>query len=176
MAFAIATAPLALALAWLQARYPQYGALISRGEVTKLERLVRRATLRAVIVGALGGVGATAAVWLIGKFSPTLAARSLPPVWIGVLAATNVAWIVIQSAGSYLRAWRQEPLTETALLGGSLVIAGTLAASVRMSTEGTITTYSILVAGLLTPLVLLKSFRRLRHFLRTNSGIRAAAN
>jgi hypothetical protein len=176
MTFAIATASLTLAIAWLQARYPQYAALISQGELGKLKQLVRSATSQAAIVSTVGAIGATGVVWLIGELSPALAARALSPIWIAVLGGTNLAWVLIQSAGSYLRAWREEPLMETTVVGGAVVVAGTLGVALRLSTEATLATYSLLVVSVLLPLVLLQSSRRLRHLLRAMTDLRTTTN
>ena len=162
MSFAIATAPLTLGVAWLQARYPRYGALLASGMLEQLRRLARTATLQAALVSVSGVLGAAALVWFIGNLSPSLASRVLPAPWILVLGATNLAWLIVQSLGSYLRAWREEPLMQAAVAGAALATLGTFAAASRFSTEGAVTAYSVLVVGGVLPLAVLQFWRQHR--------------
>jgi hypothetical protein len=159
MSLAIATAPLTLASSWLSARYPRYGALLAKGARMELARLARSATLQAAIVLVLGVAGAAAAIGLLTVVAPSLAARALSPVGIGLLGAGNLGWLLIQALGSYLRAWREEPLMEVAVAGAIAVTSGTLLAAMRASTLGTIATYVLLVLCLALPLAML-GFRR----------------
>jgi hypothetical protein len=159
MSLAIATAPLTLASAWLSARYPRYGALLASGARDELRRLALSATMQAAIV-LVGGVAAAAAiVAILGVVAPALAARALPPAGIALLGAANLGWLLIQSLGSYLRAWREEPLTEMAVAGAAGVTAGTLLLASRTTVLGTIASYVALVVCLALPLAVL-GFRR----------------
>ena len=162
MSLAIATAPLTIGLAWLQARYPRYGVLVATGDRSALRGLAARATVQAGVVCTLGVIGAAAAVWLIGRFSPVVAARALTPKWILVLGFTNLAWLLVQSLSSYLRAWRQEPMTETAVIGALLVVAGTSLAAMMLPVEGVLVAYTLLIVGGVVPLSLVQ-FRRRHH-------------
>jgi hypothetical protein len=169
MSFAIATAPLTLALAWLQARYPRYGALIATGERNQLQRLALKATMQAGAVCTLGVLAAAIVVWLIGHASPVLAGRALTPAWILILGLTNLAWLLIQSLSSYLRAWRQEPLMETAIVGAALITGGTFVAATRVPAEGVIAWYALLIAAAVVPLALVQFRRRHQHTLHTGA-------
>jgi hypothetical protein len=159
MTVAIAMAPYTLANAWLQGRYPSYGALIARGEAAELQGVARMATLQAVCVFLLGTGGAALAVWLLSRFAPALAARALSPAALVILGAGNLGWLLVQSLGSYLRAWREEPLMEASVVGAALVIGGTLAAAALLSTLGTVAAHSLLVLGIVLPLALI-GYRR----------------
>lgn len=152
MSLAIASAPLTLAAAWLQGRYPRYGALIARGATDELRRVARTATMQAVGVFLVGMSGATMVVWLLGQFAPALAARALPPLGIAILGAGNLGWLLLQSLGSYLRAWREEPLMEMALAGAAGVMVGTLLVARHASSLGTVAAYALLVVALALPL------------------------
>jgi len=154
MSLAIATAPATLASAWLQGRYPQYGAFVARGDAAKLGSFAGYATAQAMVVCAIGTAAATIVVAWLGQSAPGLASRTLPAVAIAVLGAANLAWLVVQSLSSYLRAWREEPLTEATLAGTTLIVAGTAVSSSLTSTQQTITVYALLVLFGLLPLTL----------------------
>jgi hypothetical protein len=163
MSLAIATAPLTLASAWLTGRYPRYGAILARGAEVELNLLAARATLQAVGVFALGSLGAVAAMWLLGRTIPTLAARALSPAVIGMLGLSNLAWLLFQSVGGYLRAWREEPSTEAAAGGAAIVVLASGAAAFHFSTAGTVATYSLVVVLVMLPLAALILVRHRRY-------------
>lgn len=159
MSLAIGTAPLTLASSWLSARYPQYGALLASGAREELRRLAQSATMHATVVLIAGIAGAVAVVAIIGIIAPALAARALPASGIALIGVANLAWLLIQSLGSYLRAWREEPLTEMAVVGAAGVTAGTLIFASRTTVLGTIVAYVSLVVCVALPLAVL-GFRR----------------
>ena len=171
MSFAIATAPLTLGIVWLQARYPRYAALLAKGEGEQLRRLARRATIQAAAVCTSGVLAVALAVWVIGRLSPSLASRALPARWIVVLGLTNLAWLLVQSLSSYLRAWRQEPLMETAIVGAIVVMAGTSAVALHVPTESIIAAYALLIAGAVVPLAVLQFRRRHEHLVRSGAEV-----
>jgi hypothetical protein len=103
----------------------------------------------------------TTVVWLIQTHVPSLAARALPAATILVLGVGNVGWLLVNSVGSYLRAWRREPLTEAVVTGVAIVSLGTIAAATRMSVLGTVWTHSALVICGVLPITAL-GFRRHR--------------
>jgi hypothetical protein len=164
MSLAIATAPLTLSSAWLAARYPQYARMLARGAEADLVNLARSATLQAIAVLAIGGLGAVGAVWILGRTIPTLAVRALSPAAIGLLSLANLAWLLFQSVGGYLRAWREEPLAESAAAGAAAVTVGTWAAALLTSAFGTVVVYSLIVVLVMLPLaaVALDRHRRAR--------------
>ncbi len=162
MSLAIATAPLTLASAWLQARYPRYGALVARGKAAELRHVARIATIQALAACAAGTAAATVVVWWLGEIVPSVAARALPAVAIATLGVANLAWLVVQSLASYRRAWREEPLMEATVVGAILVAAGAFAAALYTSAGGAVIGYSLAVVFAMVPLVLLASRRTAR--------------
>jgi hypothetical protein len=155
MTLAIATAPLTLASAWLAGRYPRYGAMLARGARVELEHLARHATMQAITVLAIGSAAAMAGMWLLERTVPTIAARALSPAAIGMLSLANLSWLLFQSVGGYLRAWREEPLAEAAVAGAAAVTIGTWTAAQLTSAAGTVAIYSLLVVLVILPLAAL---------------------
>ena len=152
MTLAIAAAPLTLSIAWLAARYPNYGALLARGARFELAHVARRATGQALVVLVAGTLGAAAAIWLLDRTLPALGARVLSPAALAILGVSNVAWLLVQALGGYLRAWRVERLMEAALIGAAVVTVGTVAAAHLLSTFATVVAYSLLVVLVVLPL------------------------
>jgi hypothetical protein len=159
MGLAIASAPLTLAGSWLSARYPYYGALLARGATQELRRLARHATLQASCVFVLGILGAVTAICVLGYTHPSLAARAVSPLGISLLGLGNLAWLLMYALGGYLRAWREEPLTEVSVIGAIIVIAGTFVAGLHLGQTVVIAIYSALVALVALPLAAF-GFRR----------------
>jgi hypothetical protein len=162
MSLAVATAPLTLASAWLAGRYPRYAATLARGAEIELGRLARSATLQALGVFALSSLGAIWTVWELGLAVPTLAARALSPGVIGLLSLSNLAWLLFQSIGGYLRAWREEPLAEAAAVGAAVVTVGTWIAASFSSVTGTVAAYALIIVVATLPLAALVLVRHRR--------------
>ena len=152
MSLAIATAPVTLAGAWLQSRYPQYAATLARSGRQALDDLARRAGARALGVCALGGMAATGAAWLIHRFLPRFSDRLLSPALVAALCATGLGWIAIHALAAYLRAERREPLFAGAALGAGLTIVATAFAAPRGAEIATLV-YSLAVLALAVPIV-----------------------
>lgn len=134
MSLAIATAPLTLGTAWLQARLPRYASLLATGRRDDLRRLARSASAQAVLVCAAAGAAVVLVMVLLGVLAPALAARALPPVVIAVLALNSVAMTANQAMAGYLRAGREEPLAVPVVVGS--VVALLAAAVVAGRGEG----------------------------------------
>ena len=153
MTLAIAMAPSVLAGAWLQARYPRYAALVSRGESVALASLARRASLQATLVGLAGITAVAAALWWLARVAPALADRALTPIAVVLLGITSLFWLLAQSLSSYLRAWRQEPLMETIIGSAVLVTLGSLLAAVWLPLPTTVAVHAAIVPLVLVTLI-----------------------
>jgi hypothetical protein len=133
--------------------------MVARGMRLELQRMARVATTQAACVCVVTTAAATGVLWLLGRYAPTVASRALPAATIAVFGLANLGWLSAQSLGSYLRAWREEPLMEASVFGALLVTTGTLVASLFTSAEGTVTSYSLLVVLGMLPLTFY-GFRR----------------
>jgi hypothetical protein len=161
MTLAIATAPLTLAGAFMSARYPRYGALVAKGAIVQLRQLAWSATRQATTVLIVGTAAAALVVSFLDIAAPVVAARIMLPSDVLLIGIGNLAWLLIQSLGSYLRAWREEPLMEMAIIGVIVVVLGTFVASHTTSARGTLATYAALVAFVALPLAIVGA-RRIR--------------
>jgi hypothetical protein len=157
MSLAIATAPLTLAASWLYGRYPSYGLLVASRRVQELRRLARIATIQAALVCAAGTVAVACVVWALPRVSPELSRRLLPASAVVTLGFGNLAWLCLQSLGTYLRAWRMDPLPQAAVVGAMVISVGTLVAASMTTVFGTIVVHVVGVVVCLLPLSWLSS-------------------
>jgi hypothetical protein len=152
MSLAIATAPVTLASAWLQSRYPRFAAtLVTEGRAA-LDALVRRTAGASLIVCALGGIAVTTVAAALQAYVPRLGVRLLPTPAVAALCLTGLGWLAIQAFTAYLRADRDEPLLGATSLG----VAVTIAVSAIFAARGAVTAtlaYSLAVMAGALPLV-----------------------
>ena len=151
MSLAVATAPLTLGTAWLQARLPSYASLLARGQRDELRRLARTASGQALLVCATAGAGVVLVMVMLGTYAPALAARALPPIVIAALALNSIAMTANQAMAGYLRAGRAEPLAAAMLAGSAVAL---LAAAFTAGRGGGPAALAYALAGVLvtTPL------------------------
>jgi hypothetical protein len=106
----------AAALAWVQARIPQFGVLVARKEYGELDRLFRRLTIISVAAVTLGGLALCAIVVLLNELGVGLAERILPPLETAAFAAAFAVLQWSHCLAVYLRAHKRDPLWTANLL------------------------------------------------------------
>jgi len=106
----------AAALAWVQARIPQFGVLVARKEYGELDRLFRRLTVISVAAVTLGGLALCAIVVLLNELGVGLAERILPPMETAAFAAAFAVLQWSHCLAVYLRAHKRDPLWTANLL------------------------------------------------------------
>jgi hypothetical protein len=149
MSLAIATAPVTLAAAWLQSRYPRFASTLAVGGRRALDTLARSSAAYALAVCALGGAGVTAVTALLHVYAPRLGARLLPTSAVAALCASGLAWIAIQALTGYLRAYREEPLLTVTSAGVAMAMIATAMAAQRGAAAATIVYSLVVLCGLL---------------------------
>jgi hypothetical protein len=112
MLFAVQSA----ALAWVQARIPQFGMLVARKEYRELDRLFRRLSIISVAAVTLGGLALCAIVVALNELGVPLAERILPPLETAVFAAAIAVLQWSHCLAVYLRAHKRDPLWTANLL------------------------------------------------------------
>lgn len=161
ISLAAASAPLILSLSWLQARYPEYGSHVARGDVEQLDRVAAMATRQAVLICcALMGV-MLFTVFSAGRIWPSVGVRFLPLAGIAALCASTIGSLLYQAMAAYLRAHREEALLGPIVIGtAAAVAAATIGA--RSSAIGATYAYSAGVLGVMFPVTVI-AFSRRRH-------------
>jgi hypothetical protein len=161
LTMAAASAPLMIALAWLQARYPEYGVLVARRDIARLDAISKRATLQALGVCVTLSLLLIAVVRALGRFETVLASRFLPLREVLLLCGTSVAYLLYHSMAARLRAHREESLLWPLMLGTLVTVVATAAAAPRGATPA-VAAYSSGVIGVLLPTSALAFLRRRR--------------
>jgi hypothetical protein len=165
LSLAAATAPLMVSLSWLQARYPEYGGLVARGELDLLDSTAKRATAQALAVCGVSIVVLLLLVLWVQLFFARLGSRFLPIGGVAALCLTSIVYLLYQAMAGHLRAHREESLLWPIALGTSASIAATIAAA-RYGPMAAALSYSASVIGVLLPASIVGFVRRRRllHF------------
>lgn len=168
LSLAAATAPLTLSIAWLQARYPEYGNLAAREAYGQLDVVSRKATVQSVLVFIIGSAAMLATVAVASKLYPALATRFLPLHALGAIAAANLAYLLFQAMAGRLRAHREESLLVPISVGTcASVFATTLGA--RDGAPTAAFSYSIAAIGVMLPFSYFAFRRRLSNLSQRDS-------
>jgi hypothetical protein len=152
MSLAIATAPVTIAGAWLQSRYPRFAATLATSGRPALDTLVRQSAGWALTVCALGGVVVMSFTAALHTHAPHLGARLLPTWAVTALSATGLGWLAIQAFTGYLRADREEPLLAVTVAGVGLTLLASVIGAQRGPAAAALAYASAVLAGAL-PLV-----------------------
>jgi hypothetical protein len=174
MSLAIATAPLMLAGAWLQSRYPRFASTLSTSGRPALDTLAWHAATWSLVVCAIGGAAVMVFTAALHALVPQLAARLLSTWAVTALAATGLGWLAIHAFAGYLRADREEPLLGATSAGVAITIFSSAVAASR-GPEAAVFAYTVAVLAGALPLVASKFVvergKRVRRDRRAASGI-----
>lgn len=153
------------ALAWVAARVPRFGMLISSGDDRGLDREFRSVlavSLAAVIAAA---VGLEVFVIFIHEIAHPLAQRILSPVATGLLLAGAVMMHVSQCQSAYLRAHKREVILPLSVVSSLAIGVLVWFLGGRFGPTGSAAGYLLVAACIVVPYetYLLLHYRRLWH-------------
>ena len=118
-------AVLAVGLAWVSTKAPQFGVYVARRDFETLDRLFFRTLKQALSVLGLVSLGMFLAVLLADRFGSAYSRRILPPYLFLFLLGRMMVDCTAYFMSVYLRAHKQEPLLWVSLLNALLVGAAT---------------------------------------------------
>jgi hypothetical protein len=150
--FAIAIAPLTLAVAWLHGRYPSFGALVSEGRTPEFDALARRATGEAVAVFMAAAAMLTGVVLVLPSVLPSVAARVLPLSSLLALMGGALAALLLQAMAGWLRAFRDEKIAGPVVAGAAITVLVSGVAATLGSVALTTAAFSIASLGIAVPI------------------------
>jgi hypothetical protein len=110
MTLALVGALGSLAMAWVQAKVPFLGTLISNKEYDVLDRRFLRISTISLAVISCGAAGVWALVYLLNSLQHPFAQRLLAPLPTGLLLLATVLLQISQCQSAYLRAHKREPI------------------------------------------------------------------
>ncbi len=105
-----------LSNAWIATQAPVVGRVIAEGRISEAGRLARTATLRALFAGACLSVALVLGIGILAAWFPRFDGRTLSLWGLAFLCLTNLGNIVTTGISSYLRAFKEEPLMQTAAI------------------------------------------------------------
>ena len=126
MTIAIANAMMSIAMAWMNARAPGFGALVARRDYATLDRSFSFALSRSLAVILLLGIALCAADYLLHRMQFPLAARLLAPAPFAQIIAATICTYVTYAQSTYLRAHKEEPLMYQSMASAALTSLLTL--------------------------------------------------
>lgn len=97
------------ALAWMQARVPQFGILVFRRDFAELDRMFARLLAVSVTALAAGGAAFWSVVELLNVFEHPFAERFLAPLPTALLLGAVLLYHVPRCQKLYVRAHKREP-------------------------------------------------------------------
>ncbi len=119
-----------LAGIWLQAKVPEFGALVAQSQFQELEQLVRKSAMISLFTASLGGALLLGLITGLDYYQPELRGRLLPMLPIIIFMAAEVLHQISLAQSSYLRAFKRDPF-----LILSVVIGCTVGISTVMSAK-----------------------------------------
>lgn len=124
LALAIFNGVQTLGMSWMNSRAPEFGELIVRNELAKLNALFINTFKKANTIVALG-VG----IVIIGDFflrdlNPGLAARIPDEATLTCFGVATIVNAMIFSMALYMRCHKEEPMLAPSVIGGLLVLLG----------------------------------------------------
>ena len=112
----------AASTAWVVTKMPTFGHLVRERRFKELDNLFRRAFCTSVIVSVVGAAGIAGLLWGLRVAAPNLAVRVLPLGPAGLLLGASIASVAIIGLGSYMRAYREEPVAPVNLASTVLIL------------------------------------------------------
>jgi len=120
MSMAIANAMMSVAMAWMNARAPGFGAPVAKRDYDALDRLFRFALSRSLAVILLLATGLCIADVVLYRLQLPLASRLLAPLPFAQIIAATICTYVTYAQSTYLRAHKEEPLMLPSLASAAL--------------------------------------------------------
>ena len=109
------------AFSWVRTRAPVFGALVTRKDYARLDRLFCRLTTVSMAVLLLALAAFCVAIWLINHWDHPWGGRLLPP--LPTLTFSVAIWVAHfpQCLGVYLRAHKRDPLLRLTVVANSMI-------------------------------------------------------
>jgi hypothetical protein len=124
------------ALAWINARAVDYGALIARRRFEELDAIFRASLWQSIGAMSFLSAGFLAAVMLLRAIHHPLAERLLTPLPLLLLIVGTILNHVFVAEASYLRAFKREPFMGVTLLLATLSVGGSVLVAKRYGAMG----------------------------------------
>jgi len=170
MSLSITTYMGGLALAWSSTKTTPFGRMVARHEFQQLDRLFSRTLAQSMTVFAMMAFCATGVAELLPMLAPSLAARIVSPLLLGLMFLGSGASCIVQSVGNLLRSFKSEPFLVQSLVSTALTLALVALTAPRWGNTGTVFGYVAASVGIGLPFALVIFIRARRLYLASGSG------
>ena len=133
------------AMAWINARAVDYGALIAARRFDELDTIFRRSLWQSVAAITVIASGFITVVVFLGAIHHPFADRLLTPLPLILLIAGTILNHIVVAQGAYLRAFKREPFMGLTLLVSGLSIGGSLLVVKRYGATGMASVFLLVV-------------------------------
>lgn len=162
MTIAILTAVMGLAQSIIDARVPQFCAIIAERDWTRLDRLYLPRAISSAGLFVLGIGAAVAALFMANAIGLHLLQRIVPWRTFAIFSCAFGVNLIINIEAIYLRAHRKEPLMWISIGGGFVAAIGTITSATLFGSFGVAVSYLTLTSLIGFPIATFL-FVRLRH-------------
>jgi hypothetical protein len=165
MSLSIAGYMAGLVLPWITTKATPFGRLIAARQFQGLDRLFLRTLGQALTVFAVLALAADCGAALLAVVAPRLAARMVSPELLAVLLLAAAANCVVQSLGTLLRSFKQEPFLVQSMAVATLTLLLAVLTAPRWGNTGVSFGYLAVSAGIGLPSALTIFLRARRKYL-----------
>jgi hypothetical protein len=155
----------ALVLPWISTKTTPFGQMIARREFHGLDQLFRRTLTQALTIFAGIALAACGLAAILPNAAPHLAHRMVSPALFALLVLAAGAKCVVQSLGTLLRSFKQEPFLVQSLVVASLTLALAELTAPRWGNTGVTFSYLAVTVGVGLPSALTIFARSRRRYL-----------
>jgi O-antigen/teichoic acid export membrane protein len=110
-----------LGMAWVSAKAPTYGVLVSKRDYNALDEKWVRSSVISVLVVTLGGTALWAVIYVLGLMGSPFAQRFLGPIPVAIFVIAAVFAQISQCQSAYLFAHKQHPILVMSIVCSILI-------------------------------------------------------
>jgi len=126
MSFALTTALMSIAMAWMSTKAPLFGMLVANQDYVKLDQLFKMTLSRSLLLLCILGMMLTGLNYYLHEANIQMASRFLDPLPFTFLMLATIVNYITYAQSAYLRAHKQEPFLLISLISALLIGASTL--------------------------------------------------
>lgn len=157
-----------MGLAWIQTKVPYFGMLAAKNEYAELDRVWRRASIRALSFTFSGSLVLWFVLFTLGEMNYSLALRMLSPLPIAIFLLGYGLLQVTNCQVAYLRAHGREPFLVVGVVGGLLIGAFVYFFGSKFGPSGAAMSFTAVVSFFTLPFGSLIWMRRRQEWQKTN--------
>jgi len=154
-------------LSWITTKATPFGQLIKLGRLQEFDALFFRALKHSLTLLLIMVAGCMAGIIGLWHWFPHFAVRMATPAIFAALLLTAISSFLVQSMGTYLRSFKEEPFLGQSIAVALLTVATALVAAPLWGVPGVVLSYMLCVGiiGLISGIVIFRS-KRLKYMNR----------